>query len=61
MGGPGLQQAAIHGEVLVAEQRFDFRCALEALEMTLEGGCIPEIFHSDQGCQFTSSDFLTRL
>jgi len=61
MGGLGLQQGAIHGEVLVAEQRFVFRCALEALEMTLEGGCKPEIFHSDQGCQFTSSHFLTRL
>ncbi len=29
--------------------------------MALEGGCKPEIFHSDQGCQFTSSDFMARL
>ena len=35
---------------------------LEALEMALEGGRQPEIFHSDQGCQFTSSsDFVARL
>jgi hypothetical protein len=25
--------------------------------MALEGGRRPEIFHSDQGCQFTSGDF----
>jgi putative transposase len=34
---------------------------LQALEMALEGGRKPEIFHSDQGCQFTSSDFVGRL
>jgi putative transposase len=34
---------------------------LEALEIALEGGRQPEIFHSDQGCQFTSSDFVARL
>jgi len=34
---------------------------LQALEMALEGGRKPEIFHSDQGCQFTSSDFVVRL
>jgi putative transposase len=33
----------------------------DALEMALEGGRKPEIFHSDQGCQFTSSDFVARL
>ena len=27
----------------------------------LEGGHKPEIFHSDQGCQFTSSAFVARL
>jgi len=32
MGGPGLQQGAIHGEVLIAEQRFDFRCAHQLLQ-----------------------------
>ena len=29
--------------------------------MALEGGRRPEIFHSDQGCQFTSGDFVARL
>ena len=31
------------------------------LEMALEGSRRPEIFHSDQGCQFTSSGFVVRL
>jgi len=39
----------------------DTEFCLEALEMALEGGRKPEVFHSDQGCQFTSSDFLSRL
>jgi putative transposase len=34
---------------------------LDALEMALEGGRKPGIFHSDQGCQFTSSDFVAKL
>jgi len=36
---------------------------LEALEMALKGsrGCIPEIFNTDQGCQFTSEEWTTRL
>ena len=34
---------------------------LDALQMALEGGRKLEIFHSDQGCQFTSSDFVARL
>jgi putative transposase len=34
---------------------------LEALEMALESGHKPQIFHSDQGCQFTSTDFVARL
>jgi transposase InsO family protein len=29
--------------------------------MALEGGHKPEIIHSDQGCQFTPSDFVARL
>jgi putative transposase len=29
--------------------------------MALAGGRKPEIFHSDQGCQFTSSDFVSKL
>ena len=39
----------------------DTEFCLEALEMALEGGRKPEIVHSDQGCQFTSSDFVSRL
>jgi putative transposase len=39
----------------------DTEFCLKGLEMALEGGRKPEIFHSDQGCQFTSSDFVTRL
>jgi len=34
---------------------------LEALEMALAGGRKPQIFHSDQGCQFTSGEFVARL
>ena len=34
---------------------------LEALEMALGGCRKPEVFHSDQGCQFTSSAFVARL
>jgi putative transposase len=33
----------------------------EALEKALGGGRKPEVFHSDQGCQFTSVDFVARL
>ena len=39
----------------------DTEFCLDALEMALGGGPKPEIFHSDQGCQFTSSDFVARL
>ena len=39
----------------------DTEFCLEALEMALEGDRKPEIFHSDQGCQFTSSVFVARL
>ena len=39
----------------------DTEFCLEALEIALEGGRMPEIFHSDQGCQFTSSVFVARL
>ncbi len=34
---------------------------LDALEMALEGGRKPQIFHADQGCQFTSGDFVACL
>jgi putative transposase len=34
---------------------------LEALEMALRTDRKPQIFHSDQGCQYTSADFVTRL
>ncbi len=39
----------------------DTEFCLEALEMALGGGRSPEIFHSDQGCQFTSCTFVARL
>ena len=39
----------------------DTEFCLDALEMALEGGRKPGIFHSDQGCQFTSSDFVAKL
>jgi putative transposase len=39
----------------------DTEFRLDALEMALGGGRKPEIFHSDQGCQFTSYDFVARL
>jgi len=34
---------------------------VEALELALEGGRKPQIFHSDQGCKFTSAVFVSRL
>ena len=39
----------------------DTEFCLEALEMVLSSGRRPQIFHSDQGCQFTSTDFVARL
>jgi transposase InsO family protein len=39
----------------------DTEFGLDALEMALEGDRKPEIFYSDQGCQFTSGDFVARL
>lgn len=39
----------------------DTEFCLEALEMALVSGRKPQIFHSDQGCQFTSSAFVQRL
>jgi len=39
----------------------DTEFCLDALEMALEGGRKPGIFHSDQGCQFTSFDFVAKL
>jgi putative transposase len=39
----------------------DTEFCLEALEMALNSGRRPQIFHSDQGCQFTSTDFVGRL
>jgi putative transposase len=34
---------------------------LEALEMACSSGRRPKIFHSDQGCQLTLTDFVARL
>ena len=39
----------------------DTEFCLEALDRALAAGRKPEIFHSDQGCQFSSSDFVVRL
>ena len=39
----------------------DTEFCLYALQIALEGGRKPEIFHSDQGCQFTSGDFVASL
>jgi putative transposase len=39
----------------------DTQFCMEGLEMALSSGSRPEIFHSDQGCQFTSADFVGRL
>ena len=39
----------------------DTEFCLEALEMAFTVGRKPEILHSDQGSQFTSSDFVERL
>ncbi|MBV2352097.1 IS3 family transposase [Synechococcus sp. HK05] len=39
----------------------DTEFCLDAPEMALAWDRKPEIFHSDQGCQFTSGDFVARL
>jgi putative transposase len=39
----------------------DTKFCLDALEIALEGGRKPGIFHSDQSCQFTSADFVAKL
>jgi putative transposase len=39
----------------------DTEFCLDALEMALGDGRKPDVFHSNQGCQFTSSAFVTRL
>ncbi len=39
----------------------DTEFCLQPLEMSLECGRQPEIFHSDQACQFTSGEFVARL
>ncbi len=39
----------------------DTQFCMDALEMALASGRRPEIFHSDQGCQFTSADYLAKL
>jgi putative transposase len=39
----------------------DTEFCLEALEMALSIDRRPQIFHSDQACQFTSGNFMARL
>ena len=46
---------------LKLSNRLDTGFCLDALQMALENERKPEIFHSDQGCQFTSGDFVARL
>ena len=41
--------------------RVDTEFCLDALEMALADGRMPAIFHSDHGCQLTSSDFVAKL
>ena len=46
---------------MLIRNSLDTEFCLDALAMALEGGRKPGIFHSDQGCQFTSSDFVAKL
>ena len=39
----------------------DTKFSLVALKMALGGGRKPEVFHSDQGCEFTSFVLVARL
>ena len=39
----------------------DTKFCMEALEMALGSGRKTQIFHSNQGCQFTSTDFVALL
>ena len=39
----------------------DTEFCLEALEMAPSSARRPQIFHSDQGCQFTATNFVSRL
>jgi len=39
----------------------DTEFCLEAMEIALGSGRKPDVFHSDQGCQFTSSAFVGKL
>ena len=39
----------------------DTQFCMDALEMPLESGRRPEIFHFDQGCQFNSADYVAKL
>jgi putative transposase len=39
----------------------DTEFCLDALELALASGRKPEVFHSDQVCQFTSGEFVARF
>ncbi|MCX5953876.1 MAG: hypothetical protein NTZ40_10370 [Cyanobacteria bacterium] len=39
----------------------DTEYCLDALEIPLEGCRKPGFFHSDESCQYTSSDFVAKL
>jgi transposase InsO family protein len=45
----------------ILSNSLDTEFCLDALEMAVGDGRKPEVFHSDQGCQFTSSTFVARL
>jgi len=54
----------LHSRIVLSwkhSNRLDTGFCLQALEMALSIGGKPGIFHSDQGCQFTSSDFVAKL
>jgi putative transposase len=50
-----------HGLNWTLSNSLDTEFCLVALEMALGSGRKPDVFHSDQGCQFTSSVFVARL
>ncbi|MCP9800736.1 IS3 family transposase [Synechococcus sp. RedBA-s] len=50
-----------HGLSWKLSNSLDTEFCLDALGMALGNGRKPEIFHSDQGCQFTSTAFVGRL
>ncbi|WP_233130367.1 DDE-type integrase/transposase/recombinase [Synechococcus sp. 1G10] len=50
-----------HNSLSRLSNSLDKELCLEALEVALASGRKPQIFQSDQGCQFTSTAFVGRL